>query len=105
MKILPDPIDFVWDRGNIDKNVIKHGVTNKEAEEAFMNRPFVLFEDKEHSEIEKRYGLFGRTDKGRRLSIVFTLRENKMRVIMARDMSRKERRVYEKVETETNSKV
>lgn len=30
METLPEPLVFEWDEGNIEKNVIKHGVTNKE---------------------------------------------------------------------------
>ena len=97
MKTLPEPLVFIWDEGNIDKNVIKHDVTNKEAEEAITNKPTFLFIDEGHSEREKRYGLYGRTDNGRRLSIVFTLRSGAVRIVTARDMSRKERRVYEKI--------
>ena len=35
MKVLSEPIRFEWDRGNVDKNLIKHKVTNSEIEEVF----------------------------------------------------------------------
>ncbi|MBW1785753.1 MAG: BrnT family toxin [Deltaproteobacteria bacterium] len=38
---------------------------------------------------------FGRTDTGRRLTIIFTIRNDRIRIISARDMSRKERGFYE----------
>lgn len=102
MKILPDPATFVWDKGNIDKNLDKHGVTNKEVEESFQNKPVYLFKDELHStKKEIRYGMFGITDKRRRVSLVFTLRKENIRVITVRDMSRKERRAYEKIKTDT----
>ncbi len=45
---------------------------------------------------ELRYGAFGITNKGRKLSCVFTIRGNKIRVITCRNMSKKERVWYEK---------
>lgn len=97
MKILPDSLTFKWDKGNFDKNLVKHGVTNREAEEVFENEPKFIFEDEKHSAIEKRYGLFGKTNKGKLLSIVFTLRDDKVRIITARNTSRRERKSYEKI--------
>lgn len=101
MKVLPDLFDFEWDQGNREKNFDKHGVTNKEAEEATINKPPIFFPDEHHSGIEKRYGVYGKTDQGRLLSIVLTIRKGKIRVITARDMSKKERRAYEKIKTDT----
>lgn len=94
MKLLK-PIAFEWDKGNIDKNFKKHGVTDKEAEEVFSNEPKFIFEDPKHSQKEERFGLFGDTNLGRKLSIAFTVRRDKVRIITARDMSKKERRAYE----------
>lgn len=58
MRILPDPITFNWDKGNINKNFIKHSVTDKEAEEIFENSPKFILEDEKHSLTEIRYELF-----------------------------------------------
>jgi uncharacterized DUF497 family protein len=44
-----------------------------------------------------RFYLLGQTDAARLLFVVFTLRGTLIRVISARDMSRKERKVYEKL--------
>ena len=95
MQILPDILEFFWDKGNIDKNLRKHNVSNKEAEEALKNDRAFIFRDEKHSQAEERFGLFGTTDQGKLLSIVFTVRKKKVRIITARNMSRKERRVYE----------
>ncbi len=86
---------FEWDAGNADKNWLKHGVSRSECEQAFFNRPFLAVEDEKHSTAEARYFALGATDAGRRLFIVFTIREQRVRVISARDMSRQERRIYE----------
>jgi len=51
-----------------------------------------IFFDKKHSQIEDRFVAFGITNQGRKLTVIFTKRKDKIRVISARDMSRKERR-------------
>ena len=93
--IIPEPIEFEWDRGNLDKNFKKHRITNEEAEEVFLNDPLIS-EDKKHSTVEKRYMLWGKTNTNRKLTIFFTIRNNRIRVISARDMHKKERGEYEK---------
>lgn len=90
---------FQWDKGNSLKNWLKHGVTQGGAEQAFLNEPLLLLEDKEHSEYENRFLALGRTDDGRRIFIAFTIREKRIRIISARSMNKKERDDYEKLET------
>jgi uncharacterized DUF497 family protein len=90
---------FDWDAGNVTKSADKHGVSWSEAEQVFFNEPLVLVEDVKHSQLEPRYHALGRTDAGRLLHITFTLRAlhasaMKIRVISARDMHRKERKIY-----------
>ncbi len=87
---------FEWDEGNIDKNWIKHQVSNSECEEIFFNLPLLLADDKKHSEHEKRYYVLGQTNANRWLFVAFAIRENRIRVISARDMSQKEERAYAK---------
>ena len=88
---------FDWDAGNARKSADKHGVSEAEAEQVFFGEPLLLLEDERHSGTELRFHALGRTAEGRRLHIAFTLRDNEklIRVISARDMSRKERDVYE----------
>lgn len=97
MRILPEPISFEWDRWNIEKIFDKHRLDIKEIEEIFKNKPIYFFEDEKHSQTELRHGVFGQTNDGRVLSVVFTIREDKIRVISARSISKKERRAYEKI--------
>ena len=96
MKRLPKPIAFDWDKANVDKNWIKHEVDYKEAEEIFTNKPIKIFLDLRHAQIEERFLALGVTDRKRKLAIIFTLRNNKIRVISARDQSKKDRDIYEK---------
>lgn len=93
---LDDVIGFQWDEGNVDKNWIAHGVENWECEQVFFNEPLLLLDDPTHSATEKRWAVFGNTDGKRLLVVVFTRREKLVRVISARDMSRKEKSFYEK---------
>ena len=93
-----DVVGFQWDEGNADKNRLAHDVENWECEQVFFNSPLLVLDDPAHSGAEKRWAAFGRTNGGRRLVVIFTLRETLIRVISARDMNRKERRYYEKKE-------
>jgi len=88
-------VGFDWDDGNKQKNWEKHQVDFRECEEVFFNQPLLIKEDSKHSSQEKRFYVLGRSDIGRTLFLVFTLRNNKIRVISARDQSKKERKIYE----------
>jgi len=96
IKNFPKPIGFDWNKGNINKNLIKHKVSNTESEEVFCNRPLKIFEDIRHSLLEKRFIAYGITNRKRKLIIIFILRNKRIRVISARDMNKKERGEYEK---------
>lgn len=85
---------FRWDRNNIEKNWLKHKVSPVECEQIFFNKALVA-EDLKHSQREKRYYVLGLTDGKRLLFVSFTIRRNLIRVISARDMSKKERKIYE----------
>ena len=85
---------FQWDAGNVEKNWHAHRVSSSEAEQLFFNQPLILAEDSAHSQGEERYFALGQTNSGRTLFVVFTVRDALIRVISARDMSRKERKAY-----------
>jgi|AP45_3_1055517.scaffolds.fasta_scaffold205013_2 uncharacterized DUF497 family protein len=94
---------FQWDDGNIDKNWQKHKVKYTECEEVFFNQPLMVIDDNKHSKYEKRYFVLGQTDVDRKLFIAFTIREKKIRIISARDINKKERRIYyEKIKKDSN---
>ena len=96
MQIFPIPTEFEWDKGNTDKNKIKHGVQNQEIEEVFFNIPLLVIGYESHSVNEGRFLILGTTDDKKKLSIIFTIRTGRIRVISARPMSKKERELYEK---------
>ncbi|HKX11061.1 MAG TPA: BrnT family toxin [Stellaceae bacterium] len=88
---------FEWDEANREK-CRKHGVSPAEIESTF-HRPIAVFPDPAHSRSETRFKAIGKTDKGRSILIVFTLRrregETVIRPISARYMHRKEVKYYE----------
>jgi uncharacterized DUF497 family protein len=89
---------FEWDEGNARKNADKHDVSQAEAEQMFFNEPLLVMDDVEHNQIEPRLHAMGKTEAGRLLHVTFLLLQEgaKIRVISARDMSRKEREYYAK---------
>jgi uncharacterized DUF497 family protein len=88
-------VGFRWDQGNIDKNLIKHGVENWECEQVFFNRPLLVLDDPKHPISEKRWAAFGKTDADRLLIVIFTRRDNLISVISAREMNKNERKFYD----------
>lgn len=79
--------DFDWDEGNAGKN-LSHGVEDVEAEQVFFNRAKLR-------RSRDRYYLYGTTDEGRFLFVVFIWKQpGRPRVISARDMTASERRYY-----------
>lgn len=94
---------FEWDEGNLTKSWEKHRVSIAECEQVFFNRPLIVADDERHSGEEPRYYVLGKTDTGRELFIVLTVRRRRVRVISARDMNKKEREKYrEKIQEETD---
>lgn len=92
---LKQALGFEWDQGNLEKNWLKHNVSPLECEQVFFNKPLIVAPDEKHSVLEQRYYLLGQTDSGRRLFLVFTMRARKIRIISARNMSKKECVIYE----------
>jgi uncharacterized protein len=85
---------FQWDEGNRDKNLKKHGVSDAEAEQIFQSRPLAFYYDLVHSVEEERFTVLGRNRGNSLRTVVFTIRDAEIRVISARPMSAKDRRLY-----------
>lgn len=86
---------FDWDEGNRGKNFRKHGITDAEIEQVFLNDPYFTSEDEKHSSEEPRERILGKTDAGKLVFAVFTIRGNSVRDIHARGMNREERKQYD----------
>ena len=95
---LADCTGFDWDEGNADKNWRKHRVSASECEQVFFNQPLVIAKDPEHSKQEMRFYGLGQTDAGRGLFVIFTIRQNLIRIVSARNMNRNEQKRYQQHE-------
>lgn len=87
---LPKILVFEWGEGNIDKSYKKHGISPKESEEVFVSEELFVLPDKKHSQAEKRHIALGKTQEGKKLFVIFTLKSKKIRIISARRMHKKE---------------
>ena len=88
-------MEFEWDPKKAGANVRKHDVTFEEAAAVFGDPLAITFEDPDHSEDENRYITFGLSSQERLLVVSHTERGDRTRIISARLMDRKERRIYE----------
>jgi uncharacterized DUF497 family protein len=86
-------VGFDWDAGIARKND-KHNVSTAEAEQVFFTEPLLIVADTKHSGHEARLHALGQTDRGRLVHVAFAVRDNKIRVISARDMHRRARATY-----------
>ena len=103
MLIFADFEGFDWDDANRTKNWRQHKVQWWECEELFFNQPLYIYSDQRHSIAEDWLYALGKTNQSRLLFIVFTRRRNNIRIISARDMHKKERKVYlEKAQEDSN---
>ena len=99
-RVLQECIGFEWDAGNREKNQVSHQVSPIECEEVFFNQPLVVTDSTQQHGPENRYYALGKTSLERKLFIVFTIRKRRIRVISARDQSRRERKIYSSYEQE-----
>lgn len=86
---------FEWDENKADKNERKHGVSFEEAESVFYDPRSFTIPDPGQSDTELRFIDIGTSNYDRILVVVYTEREDRIRLISARPASRKERKLYE----------
>lgn len=96
MELLGSPFEFEWDKHNSEHIRIKHKIEPGECEQLFFNIPLTIKPDTAHSQTEERHFALGKTNEGRMLVVVFTIRNRKIRIITARDANKKEKKNYEK---------
>lgn len=82
---------FEWDLGNIAK--VQNRLDLATVEFSFQGRPYVAFDEK-HSQDEKRWLLANKIHE-KFVFVIFTVRDDKLRVISARYMRKKEAKKYE----------
>jgi len=84
-------MEFEWDAEN-RKHVARHRITPEEVEEAVLIEP--LEADVQQHEGEERVLCFGRTKSGRLLTVLYTERRGKIRVVTAYRMTEQHQRLY-----------
>ena len=76
-------------------NKRKHGISFDEAATVFADTLAFVFPDQDHSEDETRFLIIGMSETGRILVVSHTDRDERTRIISAREAIRKERIFYE----------
>lgn len=83
-------MEFDWNAANVE-HIARHG-TPQEAEEAIRIEP--LDADVQQHDGEARVLCFGRTKSGRLLTVLYTERRGKIRVVTAYEMTKREQKSY-----------
>ena len=89
-------LTFEWDAAKAENNLSKHGVTFDEAETIFDDAFAVTFPDEEHSQDEARFVILGFSSKARVLIVVYSERDENIRIISSRKATKSERKSYER---------
>jgi uncharacterized protein len=88
-------MEFEWDPAKAAANLRKHRVSFVEASSVFLDLLGITIFDPEHSHEEDRYITVGVSAAGRVLMVAHTDRGDRIRIINARELTRRERRDYE----------
>jgi uncharacterized DUF497 family protein len=88
-------VKFEWDPGEDESNGKKHGLSFREASTVFDDPLARTVPDPRHSEDEFRFVTVGYTSAGRLVVVAHTDREERTRIITAREAKPSERRNYE----------
>jgi uncharacterized DUF497 family protein len=95
-------LTFEWDSRKASANLAKHGVSFSEALTVFSDPAARIIVDHRHSRDELRMIVLGKSIAARYLAVMFTHRQTeRIRLISARNASRRERRQYEERKQET----
>ena len=92
-----DELVFEWDSEKDRTNQKKHGVSFEEAKSVFYDDSAIQFWDQDHSDLEDRFLLLGRSSKMRILLIVHCFREPEsvIRIISVRKATKTESKQYQ----------
>ena len=88
-------VRFEWDVNKATANETKHNVSFAEAATVFREPIAVIFDDEAHSNEERREFIIGHSDRNHLLLVCFSERDDAIRIISARQATRRERRDYE----------
>jgi uncharacterized DUF497 family protein len=88
-------MQFEADPVKAAQNLKKHKVSFEEAASVFGDAMTLTFADPDHSVGEARWLMFGLSSKGRILTVIYTERRGKVRLVSARTATKNERKIYE----------
>lgn len=88
-------MEFEWDEEKGKRNLSKHNVSFDEAKTVFLDLLHIEFYDPDHSDDEDRYIIVGESEQQRLLVVSYTERRQKVRLVSAREATRKEKESYE----------
>lgn len=86
---------FEWDNQKAKRNKAKHDISFEEAETVFSDPLALIFDDEWHSTAEEREIIIGLSNDNRLLLVCFTERTSGVRLISAKEATKKERQDYE----------
>ena len=85
---------FEWDENKQQQNQQKHKISFEEATTVWTDPLALIAPDPTHSVTEKREWIIGQSYESRVLVVVFTIREETIRIISARPASKSEKKKY-----------
>lgn len=88
-------LKFEWNEAKAAGNYEKHGISFEAAATVFGDPLAATFDDPDHSQEEQRMITIGESRDGDILVVAHTAREARIRIISAREATRRERRFYE----------
>ena len=88
-------MEFEWDPRKAGYNQQKHGVDFLEAATIFNDPLSITYPDPDHSEDEERFIIIGMSNADRLLIVAHTDRRDITRLISAREVTNRERKLYE----------
>lgn len=92
-------MEYRWDEAKAEVNLNKHGVSFAEAATVFNDPLSVTYSDPDHSVEEDRFITIGTSYRNRLLIVAHTDRDEGIRIISARETTRREKGLYEEDES------
>jgi uncharacterized protein len=90
-----DGVLFEWDPTKNKSNIRKHKIGFAEARSVFGDPLSITIPDPDHAIDEERFIIIGMTDTRKVLTVVHTIRGERIRLISARPATNREKRTYE----------
>ena len=88
-------MEFEWNPRKAEINLQKHGISFTEAGTVFGDNLAITVQDPDHSLNEDRFITIGWSNRRRLLMVSHTDRDNLVRIISARELTKSERKEYE----------